>query len=52
MFAARLVDITNFMGGVNSMQYFEKCIQAVTTAMKVKFPEIYLENGRIKKVFS
>ena len=50
--SAIVLDITNFMGGKNSCQIFEKCIQSLTKAMRYKFPEVFLEQGRIKKVFS
>ena len=40
------------MGGRNSCQYFEKCVQSLTTALRYHFPEVFLEQGKIKKVFS
>ena len=40
------------MGGKNSCQVFERCIQSITTALRVRFPEVYLEQGKIRKVFS
>ena len=40
------------MGAKNSCQYYEKCQQSITTALRYRFPQVFLEQGRIKKIFS